>query len=196
MTKPFGSTRMFKPAPGVISQNRKEYDSQMSLVTTDVIHSYFSNKSGGYMVVMRGHSPNEEEFEVGRFLADFGLKVRLTPEGAGYEMYATHSYVKKGKINYKFPEGKIDILTFEQRTPDKIHNTVESSVHHAIMHANSKHAEIALIYDKYKLYHREDIENGMKLYQKKFKMWETKGVKVVLVVSYDGGVFEHQFDKE
>ena len=79
-----------------------------------------------------------QKAEAGKYLADFGLQVHLTPEGAGYEIYATHSYVKDGKTHYKFPEGKINMFTFEQKTPDKIESSVERSVRQAILHANSR----------------------------------------------------------
>lgn len=195
MSKPQGSTRMLKPTKAAISQSKKEYNSQLVLTTTDAGNSYFSEKSGGYLIAMKGHNLSSLEAEAGKYLADFGLQVHLTPEGAGHEIYATHSYVKDGKTHYKFPEGKINMFTFEQKAPSKIESSIERSVRQAILHANSKHADIAVIYDKHNLFDRNDIENGMKLYQSKFKKWETKGVKAVIAISHDGGVFEHQFDK-
>lgn len=195
MSKPQGSTRMFKPTTATKAQSRKEFNAQLTKETTDAVNSYFSEKSGGYLIAMKGHNLSQEESEAGKYLADFGLQVHLTPEGAGYEIYATHSYVKDGKTHYKFPEGKINMSTFEQKTPDKVESSVASSVRQGIIHANTKHADIAVIYDKHQLYHTDDIERGMKLYQEKNKKWETKGVKAVIVVSHDGGVFEHHFDK-
>lgn len=195
MAKASGNTRIVRPTSSSITQGRKEFDAEIAKSTTDVSNSFFSNKSGGFLVTMKGHNIDEAELEAGRYLADSGIKVTLTPEGAGYEMYATFSTVKKGKTIYKYSDGKMDMSTFEQKTPSRIDTTVEQSVKQAIIHANSKHAQIALIYDKYKLYHNKDIEDGMKLYQEKFKKWETKGVKAVIVVSHSGKVYEHHFDK-
>lgn len=129
MAKSIGNTRLFKPTKASISQSRKDYTRQLSQATTDVSYSYFSEDTGGFMIFMKGHNPQQEEIEVARYLADFGLQVYLTPEGGGYEMYATHSYVKDGKTYYKFSDGKINISTFEQRTPAKIETTIEQSVH-------------------------------------------------------------------
>ena len=134
---------MLKPTKAAISQSKKEYNSQLVLTTTDAGNSYFSEKSGGYLIAMKGHNLSSLEAEAGKYLADFGLQVHLTPEGAGHEIYATHSYVKDGKTHYKFPEGKINMFTFEQKTPSKIESSIERSVRQAILHANSKHADIA-----------------------------------------------------
>lgn len=64
----------------------------------------------------------------------------------------------------------------------------------SIHHANEKHAQIAVIYDKSGLFHRDDISKGMEFYQSKNPNWKEKGVKAVLVVNKRKEVYEHQFD--
>lgn len=167
----------------------------------DAEKSYFSEKTGVHAIVMKGHSENpklpdaEAEFEAARAAADNGIGVVLTPEGAGYEMYATLAKVMdNGAIKHKFSDGKMAAFTFEQRTPVSIEKSAYTTVRAAIRHANEKHAEIALIYDKHSLFHREDIENGMKLYQQGKNTWRGKGVKFVVVISSSKKLYEHHFD--
>ena len=85
------------------------------------------------------------------------------------------------------------MLTYEQSTPESIKTQAENTVANAIKHANTKKSQIALIYDRSNLFHREDIEDGMRTYQTKDKQWRKK-VKAVLVVNAKGEVYEHLFD--
>ena len=151
---------------------------------------------------MKGHNHTEKsadadaELEVIRAIADNGIDVTLTPEGDKYTMYATNVKINKdGSKKYKFAEGLMATYTYEQKTPTEINSSAESSVRLAINHANDKHAQIALIYDKHSLFHTKDIENGMKLYQSKHKVWKTKGVKAVVVISSKKILYEHHFDE-
>ncbi len=128
--------------------------------------------------------------EAAKHLSNAGFNVVLTPEGAGFEVYATN--IAKG--HHKYSEGTVSQFTFEQRTPASIEKDAETTVRGAIKHANTKKSQIALIYDRYSLFHRNDIEKGMKLYQQSDKAWKKK-VKAVLVVNSKGEVWEHQFDK-
>jgi len=160
----------------------------MSTGLYDKEKSYVSGK-GTYVAYMKGHTYHEEEVEAAKHLADKGFNVVLTPEGDGFEIYATKH--KNGK--YSYSEGTVSQITFEQRTPRNIETTAENTIRSAIRHANSKHSQIALIYDKNSLFHRNDIESGMKLYQATDKGWKYK-VKAVLVVNSKGEVYEHQFE--
>ena len=151
---------------------------------------------------MKGHNHTEKavdadaELEVIRAIADNGIDVTLTPEGDKYTMYATNVKIgKDGTKKYKFSEGIMATYTFEQKTPTEITTSAANSVRLAINHANDKHAQIALIYDKHSLFHTKDIENGMKLYQSKHKVWKTKGVKAVVVISSKKILYEHHFDE-
>lgn len=202
MAKASGDTRMVRPTSKTKDENRSFYDAQIASGKADAELSYFSEKTGAYMLFMEGHEHSnshldgEAELEAGRAIADNGICVTLTPEGDGYEMFATN--VKRnadGTNNYKYSEGTMSVFTYEQKTPTGIDDAAAKSVKQAIMHANSKHSEIALIYDKHSLFHRQDIENGMKLYQSKFHKWETKGVKAVMVVNAKHEVYEHHFEK-
>lgn len=202
MSKPVGDTRLITPLKKHITSSRVKYKELLSNLSADESKSYFSEKTGAYVIFMKGHNHTDKakdgdaEIEAAKALADAGINIKLTPEGNGYEIYATNIKIKKdGTKVYKYSEGKMSAYTFEQRTPTEIENDAASSVRMAINHANSKKSSIALIYDKHSLFHRKDIEDGMKLYQSKHHMWETKGVKCVVVVNSKGQVYEHQFDK-
>ena len=193
---------MITPLTKHIASARVRYNELLSKLNADVSKSYFSDKTGAWVIFQKGHNHSSKdkdadaEIEAAKALADAGIDIILTPEGNGYEMYATNVKMKKdGALIYKYAEGKMSTLTFEQKTPTNIEREAASSVRMAINHANSKKASIALIYDKHALFHREDIENGMRLYQAKYHAWETKGVKAVMVVNSKGQVYEHQFDK-
>lgn len=191
MAKGSGGTRIVKPYSYDRQENINAYHRTMRAGGYDKDYSYLSDKTGAYALYANGHVYHKEEVEASRFIADNGINVTLTPEGAGYEMYATN--VVKGK--YKFSEGKVSMFTYEQKTPTEITSSNKSSVRQAIDHANSKRSQIALIYDKNGLLNRKDIEEGMKLYQSKYKNWKTKGVKAVLVLNKKGSLFEHQFEE-
>ena len=202
MSKASGSTRMVRPTSKSKEQNRSYYNEQIASGKADAKLSYFSEKTGAYMLFMFGHShskninDSDAEIEAGIGLADNGICITLTPEGDGYEMYATHSKVdKEGNTTYKYSEGKMSVYTYEQKTPVSIESAARSSIRQAITHANSKHSEIAFIFDKHSLFHRQDIEDGMKYYQSKYHKWKTKGVKAVVVMNAQHQVFEHHFDE-
>ena len=175
MGKPTGGTRYVKPSDASKAKNLTDFNNRMATGFYDTSKSFVSAVSGAYVAYMTGHNYFPEEIEAARYLADAGFNVVLTPEGNGYE-------------------GTVSQITFEQTTPKSITNTAETTIKNAIKHANTKRSNIALIYDKNSLFHREDIEKGMKAYQKSDKAWQKK-VKAVLVVNSKGEVWEHQFDK-
>ena len=202
MAKANGSTRMQRPTKKAINDAYNEYLRETASQNVDADKSYFSQQTGASVIFMKGHnynpkdSNNVAEIEAAIAAADNGISVKLTPEGNGYEMYATHkSKDKKGNDVYKFADGIIDTYTYEQKTPTKIQNAAENSIKQAIMHANSKHAQIALIYDKHSLFHVNDIKKGMKLYQSSFHIWKEKGVKFVIVINSDKKLYEHYFEE-
>lgn len=202
MAKASGNTRIVRPANKSKEENREYYLSQIASGNIDASLSYFSERTGAFMLFMNGHEHSashqdtEAELEVGRALADNDICVTLTPEGDGYEMYATHvKYNADGTTTYKYSEGTMSMFTYEQKTPTSIQDAAKASVRQAIVHANSKHSQIALIYDRYSLFHRQDIEEGMRYYQSKHHTWKEKGAKAVIVVNARKEVYEHHFDE-
>lgn len=202
MSKASGSTRMVRPTSKSKEQNRAYYNEQIASGKADAKLSYFSEKTGAYMLFMIGHNhskninDSDAEIEAGIGLADNGICITLTPEGDGYEMYATNTkHNVDGSKSYKYSEGTMSMFTYEQKTPISIQEAAKASVRQAIIHANSKHSQIALIYDKHSLFHRQDIEDGMKYYQSKYRAWKGKGVKAVVVMNAQHQVFEHHFDE-
>lgn len=202
MAKASGGTRLVRPTSKTKDENRRFYNAQIASGKANAELSYFSEKTGAYLLFMEGHEHSnshpdgEAELEAGRAIADNGICVTLTPEGDGYEMYATN--VKRnadGTSTYKYSEGTMSVFTYEQKTPTSIQNAAKASVRQAIIHANSKHSQIALIYDKHSLFHRQDIEDGMKYYQSKYNAWKEKGVKAVVVVNAKHEMYEHHFDE-
>ena len=189
MGKPTGSTRIVQPSNASKAANLADFNNRMASGLYDVGNSSISTSTGAYVAYMTGHAYHEEEMEAAKALANAGFNVVLTPEGVGYEIYSTA--IVKGK--HKFSEGTVSQLTFEQRTPQSIVKDAETTIRGAIKHANTKHSQIALIYDRYNLFHRKNIEDGMKLYQQGDKTWHKK-VKAVLVVNSKGQVYEHQFE--
>ena len=202
MSKASGSTKLLTPKQRQIDKARNEYNQIVSSSLVDAFLSYFSEQTGAHAIFMKGHNHTdkiadaEAELEVARAIADNGINITLTPEGDKYTMYATNVKINKdGTKKYKFSEGIMATYTFEQKTPTEITTSAANSVRLAINHANDKHAQIALIYDKHSLFHKEDIEAGMKLYQSKHKVWKTKGVKAVVVINSKKKLYEHQFDE-
>ena len=188
MAKANGSTRLVQPTAASKAENLSDFNAKMATGKYEVSLSSISASTGAYVVYMMGHEYHKEEMEAAKYLADNGFNVVLTPEGPSYEIYATN--IQKGK----FSDGTVSQITYEQSTPKGIVIDAQTTVRGAIRHANLKHSEIALIYDRHSLFHREDIEKGMQYYQQSDKTWKKKA-KVVLVVNSKGEVWEHQFDK-
>ena len=128
--------------------------------------------AGGIFAIENGkarHKP--DEIEAGRHMAEAGYHVTLKDE--------------TGSV--KTPDGHVFSFTYEQRTPAK----GGASFKKAIEHASDKRAEVAVIYDKNGIYHRKDVENGIKQYEyhKKYRF------KRILVISKSGNVYEHSHTK-
>ena len=153
MAKAYGSTRIVQPSTTGKAANLADFNIRMASGLYDARFSSISPVSGAYVAYMKGHEYHIEEIEAASPLSNAGFNVILTPEGAGYEIYATA--VKGGRK--KYPEGTVSQYTFEQRTPQSIEKDAETTVRGAIKHANEKHSEIALIYDRYSLFHRNNI---------------------------------------
>lgn len=140
----------------------------------------FIEKNGGYLAFEKSnrlHKP--EEIEAARYMANSGYKVILKSED--------------GSVTT--PDGYVFSMTYEQKTPKREANTPgDNSVRRAMMHARKKNAEVVVIYDKYESYHREDIENGIRLFENgdggKLKASAYR-FKIIIVVDNAGRVYEH-----
>lgn len=186
MAKTSGGVRIVGTYTKTEAENRAEYFAKLQTQMYVNEHSSISAKSGAYVLFMKGHNYNAEEIEAAKALSNAGINVILTPEGAQYKVYATN------KAKMKFSEGYVNFYSFEQKTPKDI-SSITRSIKRALHHTNEKHSDISVIYDKHNLYHRNDIENGMKEYQKHTSKWER--IKAVLVVDSKLNVYEHYFEK-
>ena len=111
--------------------------------------------------------------------------MKLTSEGI--EAFAT-AY-KPGGVP-KYADGEAALFTFEQKTIEKSASNIENNYRRGIEHAVEKGAEIALIFDRYGLGHREQVERAMMNYD--VPKWG-KLPKAVIVISKEGNVYEHHF---
>lgn len=168
MVKIVGGVRPLSPN-GVAYQHRLE-DYQALMQSDAYSTGYFSTDGGGYFVVEDSPFKHKsEELEAAKHLADSGYIVTLTNEA--------------GKGNgVKSPEGKLFRASFEQKTPDG------GSVKNCLYHARDKKAEMAVIYDKKKNYHRADIEDGIKDFEKHSKY----RFKKIIVIDAKGKVHTHK----
>lgn len=168
MAKVVGGVRPLSRS-GVAYQNRlEEYRSMM--LSGAYSDGYFSEEGSGYYVVeMSTFRHKAEELEAAKHLADSGYSVTLANEAGN-------------GIGVKSPDGKVFKATFEQRTP------TGSSVKKCLDHAMEKRAEVAVIYDKHHIYHRDDIENGIKDFWKRYSYKFNK----ILVIDSNGKVHVHK----
>jgi len=143
-------------------------------------------ESRAYILYSRDRDYDGNEMHVANVLADNGFNVKLTSEKN--KMFATY-IDKKGNPHYS--DGTVSLYTYEQKTSTRIDATAAASVKQAIMHANSKHSDVALIYDKSGLFHRGDIENGIEKYKGEHRIWKKAGAKTVLVVNKNDEIYEH-----
>lgn len=168
MAKVVGGVRPLSRS-GVAYQNRlEEYRSMM--LSGAYSDGYFSEEGSGYYVVERSTFRHKaEELEAAKHLADSGYSVTLANEAGN-------------GIGVKSPDGKVFKATFEQRTPNG------GSVRSCLNHARSKTADIALIYDRNKNYHRADIERGIK----DFEEHSTYRFKRIIIIEKNGKIHTHK----
>ncbi len=127
--------------------------------------------AGGIFAIEKGKARHKaEEIEAGRHMADKGYHVTLKDE-TGF---------------VKTPDGKIFSFTFEQRTPQ---SNSARSVLKALEHARAKPADVAVIYDKYAVYNRKIVEQGISLYEEYIKNYRFKRI---IIISKAGNVYEHK----
>ncbi len=123
----------------------------------------------GWVAIEKGNARHKpEEIEAAHHLADKGYKVTLGDE--------------TGSVTV--PDGRIFSATFEQRTPNA---RGPKGVNKALEHAKKKRANIAVIYDKNRLYDRRIVEGGIRLYEAHNKFRFQK----IIVVGSSGSVHVH-----
>ena len=169
MAKDFGEDRMveqYRQSSADVAAKAKEMrDSGLySEVTT--------TKDRGLFAIEKGKAKHKpEEIEAGKYMAKAGYQVTLKDE-TGY---------------VTTPDGFVYSFTYEQRTPTK----GGKSFKYALDHAEKKGAKVAVIYDKHQVYHRQDVENGIKQFEnhKKYRF------ERIIVVSKSGNVYEHSHNE-
>ena len=151
----------------------------------------FINNNGGYLLYYKVRDYNQEEYQAATIAALNGYQVTLTPEKGKEFVLASY----KGKD--KYGDGRVASFSYEQKTPkpeSKLQDDLDSSIDSAINHAKTKGASVALIYDRYSSFHRDNIDRGMKRYIKANKKSIHQTVKWVLVVNNKGKAYEWEFD--
>ena len=133
-----------------------------------------SEKGGGYVAIEKSKFPHKpEEIEAAHFLADKGYKVILKDE-AGH---------------VTTPDGYIFSYTFEQSTP--VSAKGENGFKNRLQHARDKAVDVALVYDKYDLFTKTDVKDGIKLYEQ----YNRHRFKKIIVVSARGNVHVHKHNE-
>lgn len=192
MAKASGGTRAAKPTKLSVSKSRSIYKYEISMPDIEGKRSYFSEKSGGYMLFMKGRKFDTFEDETARAMADAGFFVVLTPEG-GVKFRTAKSKKKEG--DYVYSDGLVQGFTYEQQTKKPINKNFQNlvnSVDNALQHAKNKGAQIPLIYDKYASYHREHIEAGIEQFENNCSY----RFKAILVVDSKKNVWQHIHNKK
>jgi hypothetical protein len=158
-----------------LTKGSREYRKRQTEVVTMLASGEYSSvtmseKGGGFVAIEKSskrHKP--EEIEAATILADKGYKVKLKNEAG----------------TATTPDGELFSISFEQRTP------TSSSVNKALEHAKKKGADIALIYDKNHIYHRADIDSGIKEYES----LNNYRFKQIIVVTKDRKVHRHRHNE-
>lgn len=189
MAKASGDTRTVRPTSGSIEHNRSVFGYETSMPDVVKTESYFSEKSGGYLLQMKGHTVDEVEHEAMKHLADAGFAIVATPEGGKSFISNIND---KGKATYA--DGLAMGNVFELKSPSPQSNAsdhLDNSIKKALNHARSKNAQIPVIYDRNGIYHRDNIERGLSDYESKSEV----RFKAILVIDKNGKVWEHQHNK-
>lgn len=134
----------------------------------------FRPKGGGYVAIEKGgKSHSADEIQAAQYLADGGYKVTLLAEGEqGFKI--------------KTPDGKLFNASYEQRTPES------SSVKVALDHAKIKGSDIAVIFDKNTIYHRTDIDKGIKDFE---AVNSVKRFDKIIVIESNGKIHHHKHNQ-
>ena len=169
MAKTSGGVRTLKTGS---REYRKRESEVNEMIASGKYQSVKMSSGGGYVAIEKStfkHKP--EELEVANILASKGYKVILKNEA--------------GQI--KSADGTIFSATFEQRTPK------QSRFKKSLEHAKNKNTEkqkidIGVVYDKYRIYNKKDVEIGIKDYESQNKY----RFKQIIVISNKGNVHIHR----
>lgn len=178
MVKLSGGSRTL--AGGSREYTRREAEFGMLMQSGRYSSGYFSQKGGGYYVVEEStakHKP--EELEAARFMADKGYVVTMIDESN-----------KDRGIKVKTPDGRVFEASFEQRTPDGIHNTAEN-IRSALRHGRDKGCDMVVIYQKYGKHSRQSVEQGIRMYEER----SSHRFKQIMVITRDGRIHRHVHKK-
>lgn len=177
---------------GNFAQNAADFREALATGKYDIEKSYLSD-TGAYVLFEKGHKYHIEEIDAAHAMADHGIIVRLTSEGGKDNITA-----KSSKGNDKYSEGRVGIekLTYEQSTREKQpkEGDAHKAVNKALEHAKKKGSEVAVIYDRHGYYHRDNIQSGIKEYEKHPS--NRHRFKSILVISNDHHVYEWTHTKE
>lgn len=169
MAKTSGGVRALKIGS---REYRKRENEIKDMMASGKYQSVKMSSGGGYVAIEKSTSKHKpEEIEAANILANKGYKVILKDEA--------------GQI--KSADGTIFLATFEQRTP------TQSKFKKSLEHAKSKNTEnqkidIAVVYDKYRIYNKKDVEIGIKDYESQNKY----RFKQIIVISNKGNVHKHR----
>ena len=191
MAKVSGGTRKVTSTTQGISDSFNKYQKELASGKYDAKLSMFINNTGGYVLYYKGRDHKIDEYEAATIAAMNGYQVELTSEKG--EEFVIVSYGNKKK----YPDGKVASFFYEQKTPvpkSNLQSALDKSIDSAINHAKTKGAPVALIYDKYGIFHRDNIDRGMKQYIKVNKNSAHQSVKWVLVVNNKGKAYEWEFE--
>lgn len=180
-----GNERELRRDNSTISEVRREFHEAMETGKYDICLSKLLD--GVPLLCEKGRKTSSEEYEAAEAMARDGISVVLTAE---YGARNATGISSKGQL--KFPDGRLSRqrLSYEQRTPTKVHDKgAYVTINKALEHAKQKNVDVAVIYDKYGLFHRGDISAGIKTYEC-FKT-NNHRFKAIIVIDKNGGVHEH-----
>lgn len=181
MAKSSGGTRVILPSNSheVLDPNWK-FDESLS---------YFNSESGGSVLIHQGRTPDADEYDVAKAMANDGHSIRITPEGK-----IEFSTGKTNKGDHVYADGVVSGYTYEQATKKPERQDPEAlakAVDRALKHAYDKRAQVPLIYDKFGMFHRHDIEAGLA----RFESRNSYRFKAILVADQHLKIWEHVHNK-
>ena len=168
MAKVSGGTRILKSGSKEYKNREKEVADMLASGKYSSVT--MSEKGGGYVAIEKSRAKHKiEEIEAANILANKGYKVILKSE--------------EGSL--RTPDGYLFKASFEQITPQQ---KTDESVKRNIRHAKEKGAEVSVIYDRNEIYHKADIERGIKMFEES----TAYRLKEIIVISKDGRVHKHR----
>lgn len=177
---------------GDYAKNSADFRAALTTGKYDIEKSYMSD-TGAYVLFEEGHKYHNEEIEAAIAMADHGIIVKLTSEGGKDNITA-----KNSKGNNKYSEGKVGIeeLIYEQSTRDVQPKAGDAhkAVNKALEHAKKKGSDVAVIYDRHGYFHRDNIQSGIKEYEK--HQSNRHRFKSILIISQDRRVYEWTHTKQ